>query len=228
MTGCWRKTSRGNLRLNLIVGFLDACMHACWLAGYLPRSNCFMASSDAIWWWFRWASYAEETSIAEIITPVENSQIMLCIDGVKEAGVDSAHTFCLCSVQQNYPLLVLKNGRLLLRSIWKYVPSIFLAQIPQKPAKIKNLIKKNCTIYSKLLYFLWLLLWVQLPVRVTKDIVETYQLCNPSFRHSEKLNPKRYLTNPSVPEFNNGCDNGNHDLILYYGCVLVNENGTRR
>ncbi|CAM6042723.1 unnamed protein product [Sphagnum compactum] len=67
-----------------------------------------------------------------------------------------------------------------------------------------------------------------LPVRVTKDIVETYQLCNPSFRHSEKLNPKRYLTNPSVPEFNNGCDNGNHDLILYYGCVLVNENGTRR
>jgi dual specificity protein kinase YAK1 len=67
-----------------------------------------------------------------------------------------------------------------------------------------------------------------LTVRVTKDIVETYQLCNPSFRHSEKLNPKRYLTNPSVPEFNNGCDNGNHDLILYYGCVLVNENGTRR
>ncbi|KAH8969598.1 hypothetical protein BDL97_02G041900 [Sphagnum fallax] len=67
-----------------------------------------------------------------------------------------------------------------------------------------------------------------LPVRVTKDIVETYQLCNPSFQHSEKLNPKRYLTNPSVPEFNNGCDNGNHDLILYYGCVLVNENGTRR
>ncbi|CAK9227367.1 unnamed protein product [Sphagnum jensenii] len=67
-----------------------------------------------------------------------------------------------------------------------------------------------------------------LPVRVTKDIVETYQLCNPSFQHSESLNPKRYLTNPSVPEFNNGCDNENHDLILYYGCVLVNENSTRR
>jgi hypothetical protein len=187
-----------------------------------------MASSDAIWWWFRWASYVEETSFAEIITPVENSLIMLCIDGVEEAGVDSAHTFCLCSVQQNYPLLVFKNGRLLLRSIWKYVPFIFSAQIPRKPAKIKFLIKQNCTIYSKLLYFLGLLLWVQLPVRVTKDIVETYQLCNPSFRHSEKLNPKRYLTNPSVPEFNNGCDNENHDLILYYGCVLVNENGTRR
>jgi hypothetical protein len=73
-----------------------------------------------------------------------------------------------------------------------------------------------------------LLSWVQLPVRVTKDIVETYQLCNPSFQHSESLNPKRYLTNPSVPEFNNGCDNENHDLILYYGCVLVNENSTRR
>jgi len=32
MTGWWRKTSRGNLGLNLIVGFLDACMHAGWLA----------------------------------------------------------------------------------------------------------------------------------------------------------------------------------------------------
>jgi hypothetical protein len=68
---------------------------------------------------------------------------MLCIDGVEEAGVDSADTFCLCSVQQNYPLLVLKNGRLLLRSIWKYVPFIFLAQIPRKPAKIRNLILKK-------------------------------------------------------------------------------------
>jgi dual specificity protein kinase YAK1 len=69
---------------------------------------------------------------------------------------------------------------------------------------------------------------VQLPVRVTKDIVETYQLCNPSFQHSENLNPKRYLTNPSIPKFNGGCDNENHDLILYYGCVFVNENATRR
>ncbi|KAH9574806.1 hypothetical protein CY35_01G078600 [Sphagnum magellanicum] len=67
-----------------------------------------------------------------------------------------------------------------------------------------------------------------LPVRVTKDIVETYQLCNPSFQHSENLNPKRYLTNPSIPKFNGGSDNENHDLILYYGCVFVNENATRR
>ncbi len=104
----------------------------------------------------------------------------------------------------------------------------FFSSDSPKACQNKNFNKKNCNIYSKLLYFLGLLLRVQLPVRVTKDIVETYQLCNPSFRHSEKLNPKRYLTNPSVPEFNNGCDNGNHDLILYYGCVLVNENGTRR
>jgi dual specificity protein kinase YAK1 len=67
-----------------------------------------------------------------------------------------------------------------------------------------------------------------LQVRVTKDIVETYQLCNPSFQHSENLNPKRYLTNPSIPKFNGGCDNENHDLILYYGCVFVNENATQR
>ncbi len=77
---------------------------------------------------------------------------MLCIDGVKEAGVDSAHTFCLCSVQQNYPLSVLENGRLLLRSIWKYVPSIFLAQIPQKPAKKKNLIKKMQYLFQALVF----------------------------------------------------------------------------
>jgi dual specificity protein kinase YAK1 len=82
-------------------------------------------------------------------------------------------------------------------------------------------------LFWALLRFLWFL-WVQLPVRVTKDIVETYQLCNPSFQHSENLNPKRYLTNPSIPKFNGGCDNENHDLILYYGCVFVNENATRR
>jgi hypothetical protein len=82
-------------------------------------------------------------------------------------------------------------------------------------------------LFWALLCFLWFL-WVQLPVRVTKDIVETYQLCNPSFQHSENLNPKRYLTNPSIPKFNGGCDNENHDLILYYGCVFVNENATRR
>jgi hypothetical protein len=140
VTGCWRKTSRGNLGLNLIVGFLDACMLAGWLSATLhllhgiiwchlmmiPLS--FICGGDKLCWNYHTCRKLSDNAV--------------CIDGVKEAGVDSAHTFCLCSVQQNYPLLVLKNGRLLLRSIWKYAPSIFLAQIPRKPAKIKILIKK--------------------------------------------------------------------------------------
>ncbi|XXG66720.1 hypothetical protein AAC387_Pa06g0241 [Persea americana] len=61
-----------------------------------------------------------------------------------------------------------------------------------------------------------------LVARLTKDIVETYQICNPLFKYDEALNPKRFLTNPSVGVLNDGNDNANSDLILYAGFVLVN------
>jgi dual specificity protein kinase YAK1 len=65
-------------------------------------------------------------------------------------------------------------------------------------------------------------------VRLTKEIVDAYQICNPSFEYSESCNPKRYLTIPSVGVSNSGLDNENHDLILYFGRILVNDDNTRR
>ncbi|KAI9073823.1 hypothetical protein K1719_044225 [Acacia pycnantha] len=64
--------------------------------------------------------------------------------------------------------------------------------------------------------------------RLTKEIVETYQICNPQFKYSEELNPKRYLTSPSVGVLNDGYDNVNSDLILTVNYVLVNLERNRR
>ncbi|THG15358.1 hypothetical protein TEA_029022 [Camellia sinensis var. sinensis] len=71
---------------------------------------------------------------------------------------------------------------------------------------------------------------VQRPVvaRLTKDIVETYKLCNPQFHYSEELNPKRFLTSPSIGVLNDGYDNSNSDLILNVNFVLVNLETQRR
>lgn len=69
---------------------------------------------------------------------------------------------------------------------------------------------------------------MQLVARLTKDIVETYQICNPQFKYSEELNPKRYLTSPSIGVLNDGYDNVNSDLILTVNCALVNLETQRR
>ncbi|GJN01843.1 hypothetical protein PR202_ga19144 [Eleusine coracana subsp. coracana] len=65
-------------------------------------------------------------------------------------------------------------------------------------------------------------------VRSTADIIQTFERCNPEFKYSEALNPKRFLTNPSTPAHNNGLDNANWDLILYVNLELVNETSNRR
>ncbi|XP_041014070.1 dual specificity protein kinase YAK1 homolog [Juglans microcarpa x Juglans regia] len=67
-----------------------------------------------------------------------------------------------------------------------------------------------------------------LAARLTKEIVETYQICNPQFKYSEELNPKRYLTSPSIGVQNDGFDNVNSDLILTVNFVLVNSETQRR
>lgn len=67
-----------------------------------------------------------------------------------------------------------------------------------------------------------------LVARLTKDIVETYQICNPQFKYSEELNPKRFLTSPSIGVLNDGHDNVNSDLILAVNSVLVNSETQRR
>ncbi|KDP39566.1 hypothetical protein JCGZ_02586 [Jatropha curcas] len=67
-----------------------------------------------------------------------------------------------------------------------------------------------------------------LVARLTKDIVETYQICNPQFTYSEELNPKRYLTSPSIGVLNDGYDNVHSDLILTVNFSLVNLETQRR
>lgn len=69
---------------------------------------------------------------------------------------------------------------------------------------------------------------LQLVARLTKDIVEIYQICNPQFRYSEELNLKRFLTSPSTGLLNDGCDNANSDLILTVNYSLVNSETNRR
>ncbi|GMJ11322.1 yeast YAK1-related gene 1 [Hibiscus trionum] len=67
-----------------------------------------------------------------------------------------------------------------------------------------------------------------LVARLTKDIIETYQICNSQFKYTEELNPKRFLTSPSVGVLNDGYDNVNSDLILTVNFVLINLETQRR
>ncbi|KAE8733689.1 Serine/threonine-protein kinase ppk15 [Hibiscus syriacus] len=67
-----------------------------------------------------------------------------------------------------------------------------------------------------------------LVARLTKDIIETYQICNSQFKYSEELNPKRFLTSPSVGVLNDGYDNVNSDLILTVNFFLINLETQRR
>ncbi|PWA77126.1 YAK1-like protein [Artemisia annua] len=67
-----------------------------------------------------------------------------------------------------------------------------------------------------------------LVVRLTKDLVETYRICNPQFNYSEELNPKRFLTSPSAGVLNDGHDNKNSDLILSVNLNLTNSETHRK
>lgn len=67
-----------------------------------------------------------------------------------------------------------------------------------------------------------------LVARLTKEIVETYEICNPQFKYSEDLNPKRFLTTPSTGVLNDGYDNANSDLILTVNLVLIHVEKNRR
>lgn len=69
---------------------------------------------------------------------------------------------------------------------------------------------------------------MQFVARLTTDIIQTFEQCNPEFKYSEALNPKRFLTNPSTPAHNDGLDNANWDLILYVNLELVNKTSNRR
>ncbi|CAD6259719.1 unnamed protein product [Miscanthus lutarioriparius] len=64
--------------------------------------------------------------------------------------------------------------------------------------------------------------------RLTAGIIQTYLQCDPEFKYSEVLNPKRFLTSPSTPAHNDGLDNANWDLMLYVNLELVNKMSNRR
>lgn len=64
--------------------------------------------------------------------------------------------------------------------------------------------------------------------RLTKHLVETYQVCNAEFKYSEELNPKRFLTSPADGVLNDGHDNTNSDLILSVNYVLTNSQTQQR
>ncbi|KAL6552905.1 hypothetical protein OROGR_006747 [Orobanche gracilis] len=67
-----------------------------------------------------------------------------------------------------------------------------------------------------------------LVARLTKDIVEIYQICNPQFHYSAEPNLKRFLTSPSTGLLNDGYDNANSDLILTPDYLLFNSETKRR
>ncbi|XP_078437732.1 YAK1-like protein 1 isoform X2 [Wolffia australiana] len=57
--------------------------------------------------------------------------------------------------------------------------------------------------------------------RLTRDILETFQVCDPTFTYSDALIPKRFLTSPHVGVSNEGHDNVNSDLILTVDLELL-------
>ncbi|KAL7664588.1 Protein kinase domain-containing protein [[Candida] zeylanoides] len=63
---------------------------------------------------------------------------------------------------------------------------------------------------------------------LTVYLTESYGICQPrKFQYSKSTNPKRVLTKPSEPRFNNGCDNEDSDYILYVNDILGTEEGRK-
>lgn len=59
-------------------------------------------------------------------------------------------------------------------------------------------------------------------------LTESYSLCQPrKFQYSKSTNPKRVLTKPLEPKYNNGYDNEDSDYILYVNDVLGSEEGKK-
>lgn len=59
-------------------------------------------------------------------------------------------------------------------------------------------------------------------------LTESYSICQPrKFQYSKSTNPKRVLTKPLDPKFNNGYDNEESDYILYVNDMLGSEEGRK-
>ena len=62
---------------------------------------------------------------------------------------------------------------------------------------------------------------------MTRDLLHTFQQCNPDIQYSQSNNPRRVLTKPSVPLKNEGFDNEGNDYILYVNDVLGDKEGSK-
>ncbi|KAK6464002.1 serine-threonine protein kinase, PKA suppressor [Scheffersomyces coipomensis] len=59
-------------------------------------------------------------------------------------------------------------------------------------------------------------------------LTESYTICQPrKFQYSKSTNPRRVLTKPSEPKFNNGYDNEDSDYILFVNDILGTEEGRK-
>lgn len=59
-------------------------------------------------------------------------------------------------------------------------------------------------------------------------LTESFAMCQPQkFRYCKTSNPKRVLTKPAEPKYNNGCDNEDNDYILYVNDILGQEEGRK-
>ena len=66
------------------------------------------------------------------------------------------------------------------------------------------------------------------PVKaLTVHLHHTYHLVNPAFFYELAFNPRRVLTKPSKPVYNDGYDNEESDYILYVNDWLGSEDGNR-
>ena len=113
--------------------------------------------------------------------------------------------------------------------LWHIVMGFFLVCMCNVLFSCRNASFMWC--YLLLLLMLWCsltLFTMQFVARLTAGIIQTYLQCDPEFKYSEVLNPKRFLTSPSTPAHNDGLDNANWDLILYVNLELVNKMSNRR
>ncbi|KAG7192287.1 dual specificity protein kinase yak1 [Scheffersomyces spartinae] len=63
---------------------------------------------------------------------------------------------------------------------------------------------------------------------LTIYLTETYSICQPKlFQYSKATNPKRVLTKPLEPKYNNGYDNEDSDYILHVNDVLGTQEGRK-
>jgi dual specificity protein kinase YAK1 len=60
------------------------------------------------------------------------------------------------------------------------------------------------------------------------SLLHTYKSINPDYPYNTTLNPKRILTKPPIPKYNNGYDNELYDLILALNDIVAAEHAAFR